>query len=148
MSIYRDNERLVIELGRALRKGEYKCKVHFLKLNDVVKDDFEKLPVLCEWIFRNGADVGSTKREIIAHLSTVDPKFHSLTMETCRLRKNGYRAPCEIYTDDMKFDDDIRLSESFEVTFLNHIESMFNSRYFVVNEYKFIRPHRIKFNLG
>lgn len=102
-------------MGRALRKGEFKCKVHFLKLSDAAKDDFDKLPVLCEWIFRNGADVGSTKREMIAHLATVDAKFQSLTMDTCRLRKNGCRSPSDIYTDDLKFDDDIRLSESFEV---------------------------------
>lgn len=102
-------------MGRALRKGEFKCKVYHLKLSDSSKDDFEKLPVLCEWIFRNGADVGQTKREIIAHLATVDPKFQNMTYDTCRLRKNGCRFPSDIYTDDKKFDDDIRLSESFEV---------------------------------
>lgn len=106
-------------MGRALRKGEYKCKIHYLKLEDAASDDFDKMPVVCDWILRNGAEVGQTKREIIAHLSTIEPKFN-ITYETCRLRKKSYRAPLDIYTDNQQFgDDDIRLSDNFEVRLIN-----------------------------
>lgn len=72
------------------------------------------MPVVCDWILRNGAEVGQTKREIIAHLKTVDSKY-SLTYENCRLRKKSYRAPLDIYTDNQQFGDDIRLTDNFEV---------------------------------
>ena len=32
----------------------------------------EKLPFLCDYILRNGAEVGQTKREILAHIGSVD----------------------------------------------------------------------------
>ncbi|KAJ6641819.1 Ubiquitin carboxyl-terminal hydrolase 47 [Pseudolycoriella hygida] len=111
LCIFSDNERLVIELGRALRKGEYKCKISYLKLSEV-KDDMEQLSFMCDWILRNGANVGQTKREIVAHLSTLG---HDIPYDKCRLRHQNRRLPMEIYLDDQKFGDDIRLSENAEV---------------------------------
>lgn len=103
----------MIELGRALRKGEYKCKISYLKLSQI-KDDMEQLTFMCDWILRNGANVGQTKREVIAHLATLG---HDIQYENCRLRHQNRRLPMEIYLDDQKFGDDIRLSENLEVSF-------------------------------
>lgn len=41
-SIRRDGERLQIELGRALQKGEYKCKILYLNLKEVSSTVFFK----------------------------------------------------------------------------------------------------------
>lgn len=110
---FRDNESLIIELGRALRIGEYKSKVYLLILSEV-SDDLEKMPLKCDWILRQGANVGQTKREIIAHLATLDNTF-DITYEQCRLRKKYCKRPMDIYNDSDKFGDDIHLSDHFEV---------------------------------
>lgn len=113
--ICREGERLVIELGRALRKGEYKCKVFFMRLADCIAPDFKHLQPVCDYILCTGADVGSTKRAIIAQLASTDPKYSTLTYESCRLRMKSYRTPMDVYTDELKFGDDISISNSFEV---------------------------------
>lgn len=74
----------------------------------------EKMPLKCDWILRHGANVGQTKREIIAHLATLDHTF-DIAYEQCRLRKKFNKRPMEIYNDSDKFGDDIRLSEHVEV---------------------------------
>jgi ubiquitin carboxyl-terminal hydrolase 47 len=116
----RDGERLQIELGRALRDGEYKCKLYFLKLSEI-NDEMEKMPYLCETILRYGAEVGQTKREILAHIATLDPKYN-IPYDKCRLRRKSYKNPSKIFLDDQKFGDDIMLTTSYEVSvfsFLN-----------------------------
>lgn len=99
-------------MGRALRKGEYKCKVYFLKLSEI-NDETEGLPFGCEWILRNGAEVGQTKRDIIAHLASLGK--YDLKYDMCRLRRKLGRLPMDVYTDEQKFGDDVRLNENMEV---------------------------------
>lgn len=112
-----EGERLVIELGRALRLGEYKCKVYFMRLADCAARDFERLLPVCDYILCNGADVASTKRAIIAQLASLgDPKYAALAYESCRLRRKSGRSPLDVYTDEQKFGDDITMSSSFEVS--------------------------------
>lgn len=108
---FKDAERVSIELGRALRKDEFKCKLYHLNLSEIT-DDTEKIPFVCEYILRNGAEVGQTKREILAHLVQVDKKFERLTYERTRLRKKNWKCPTKIYFDDQKFGDDILLSST------------------------------------
>lgn len=79
-----------------------------------VNDDFDKMPVKCNWILQTGANVGQTKREIISQMATQDLSFN-VSYEHCRLRKKIGKYPTEIYNDNDKFGDDIRLSENFEV---------------------------------
>lgn len=111
--LFRDNERIAIELGRVLGKGEFKLKIFYLNLTEVV-DDTDKIPYICEWIFRSGADVGQTKREILEHISTLDPKY-KIPYEKCRLRKKTCKNPGKIFLDDQKFEDDIPLTNHSEV---------------------------------
>lgn len=109
-SFYRDGERLSIELGRALKKGESKCKVYFLKLSEVT-DETEKFPFLCEWIIKTGANVGQVKQEILTHIATLDPKYE-ISYEKCRLRKKNWKNPSKVYLDDQTFGDDVSLSNN------------------------------------
>lgn len=111
----RDGERLVIELGRTLRKGEYKYKVFHMKLADVSLPGFEQLPQVCEFIVCSGADVGQIKRAIIAHLATIDAKY-DIAFDACRLRLKRYRTPSDIFTDDQRFGEGIEMTENLEVS--------------------------------
>lgn len=110
----RDGERLTIELGRALRNGEYKCKVHYLKLSENI-DEMEKMPFLCDWILCNGASIGKTKREILAHISTIEPKYE-IAYERCRLRKLNLRSPGKVYVDDQRFSEYDGLTSDMQVS--------------------------------
>lgn len=101
---FKDEERLVIELGRALRKGEFKVKLYYLKVEEVT--DLEKLPFICDYILQDFAEIGQTKREIIAHIRTLDEKYANLTFERTRLRKKSWKSPAQIFLNDQKFGDD------------------------------------------
>lgn len=111
--MFSDGERLTIELGRALRSGEYKCKVYFLKLSDVSETN-EALTFLCDWILCNGVTVEKTKREILAQIANSDPQY-DIPIERCRLRKKSANAPGKIYLDEHVFGDDIALLSNYEV---------------------------------
>lgn len=112
---FKDEERLVIELGRALRKGEFKVKLYYLSVAEM--SDIEKLPFVCDYILRDSAEVGQTKREIIAHIRGLDEKYANLTYERTRLRKKSWKSPAQIYMDDQKFGDDyiIKVSASPDI---------------------------------
>jgi ubiquitin carboxyl-terminal hydrolase 47 len=114
-SAFKDEERLVIELGRALRKGEFKVKLYYLNVTELT--DLEKLPFVCDYILRESAEVGQTKREIIAHIRGLDNKYAHLTYERTRLRKKSWKSPAQIYMDDQKFGDDyiIKVSASPDI---------------------------------
>lgn len=108
---FRDSEQLVIELGRALRKDEHKCKLYFLNLSEI-NEETDQIPFICEYILRNGAEVGQTKREILAHITSVDERYTKLTFDSCRLRKKSWKNPSKIYFDEQKFGDDIMITAS------------------------------------
>jgi ubiquitin carboxyl-terminal hydrolase 47 len=107
---FKDEERLVIELGRALRKGEFKVKLYYLNVAEMT--DIEKLPFICDYILRESAEVGQTKREILAHIRGLDAKYEKLSFENTRLRKKSWKSPAQIFMDDQKFGDDIIITVS------------------------------------
>lgn len=113
LNAFKDGERLVIELGRILGKGEFKCKVYYLNLNDIT-DDTDKIPFLCDWIFKSGSNVGETKKNIVEHMTTFDAKYN-IPLDKCRLRKKNFKNPAKIFLDNQKFHDDIILTQSLEV---------------------------------
>lgn len=112
---FKDEERLVIELGRALRKGEFKVKLYYLNLTEMT--DIQELPFVCDYILQDSAEVGQTKREIIAHMRGLDEKYANITFERTRLRKKSWKSPAQIYMDDQKFGDDyiIKVSASPDI---------------------------------
>lgn len=111
---YSDGERLTIELGRALRSGEHKCKVYYMKLYEINDTSSEPFTFLCDWILCNGASVGKTKREILAQIASTDPQYN-IPYERCRLRKKSVNAPTKIFLDDQVFGDDVILLSNYEV---------------------------------
>lgn len=100
-------------MGRALRPGEYRCKVLYLKLSEVNEDSVDTLKFLFEWIVQYGALIGDVKRGIIAHLSTIGGQ--RIPFENCRLRRKNIKAPATVYVDEQKFGDDFTLTSHTEV---------------------------------
>lgn len=84
-----------------------------MKLSEIT-DDTDKIVYLCDWILCNGASVGKIKREILAHIATMDPKYN-IALDCCRLRKKNGRSPTKIFYDDQKFGEDIILLSNCEV---------------------------------
>lgn len=84
-------------------------------MNDVV-DDVDKLPFLCNWIVRNGQQVGQIKRDILAHLATSDSKYNNLAYERCRLRKKGWKNISKVHTDEQKIGEDVALTNNSDVS--------------------------------
>lgn len=122
LNAYNDGDRLSIELGRVLRKGEYKINLYYFNVNDVV-DDVDKLPFLCNWIVRNGQQVGQIKRDILAHLATSDSKYNNLTYERCRLRKKCWKSISKVYTDEQKIGEDVALTNTSDMI-LQEVEDL------------------------
>ncbi|XP_058457623.1 ubiquitin carboxyl-terminal hydrolase 47 [Malaya genurostris] len=109
-----DGDRFSIELGRVLRKGEYKVSVYYFNVNDLV-DDTEKLPFMCNWIVRDRQLVGEVKCDILAHLAAQDEKYRSLSPNRCRLRRKGWKSISKVYTDNYIIGDDVRLTSNSDM---------------------------------
>nr|CAD7439732.1 unnamed protein product [Timema bartmani] len=79
LSTFRDDEKLTVRLGRALRKGEHRGKVYQLLLNA------KELVII-----------------IVISPYSVSTK---LALEWCRLRKKSWKNPGKVYLDSQKFED-------------------------------------------
>lgn len=110
---YSEGERLTIELGRALREGEHKCKVYHMKLSEI-NDSSEPLTFLCDWILCSGATVEKTKRELLAQIASNEQRIE-IPYNRCRLRRKCGSAPGKIFFDNQVFGDDIVLISNYEV---------------------------------
>lgn len=122
LNAYNDGDRLTIELGRVLRKGEYKINLHYFNVNDIV-DDLDKLPFLCNWIVRNGQEVGQIKRDVLAHLAASDSKYNHLTYDRCRLRKKCWKSISKVYTDEQKVGEEVAITNSSDMI-LQEVEDL------------------------
>ncbi|KAJ9585896.1 hypothetical protein L9F63_020459 [Diploptera punctata] len=108
LSSYRDDEKLIIKLGRALRKGEHRGKVYQLLPNSP-----EPIKFLCDWILGKGMTVGEAKKEI---LEEIKRKYVStIGVSQCRLRKKSWKNPTKVCLDDERFDVDVSLFPNWEM---------------------------------
>jgi ubiquitin carboxyl-terminal hydrolase 47 len=105
---YRDDEKLTIRLGRALKRGEQRGKVYQLLPNTSEPTKF-----LCDWILGKGMTVGEVKKDLLEEIKrrySIDIPF-----ERCRLRKKNWKNPAKVYLDDQQFDLDITLYQNWEM---------------------------------
>lgn len=110
---FKDGDRWVIELGRVLRKGEYKINLYYFNINDIDDDDTVKLPFMCNWIVRNGQTVGQIKRDILAHFATFYNQYNELSFDHCRLRSKPLKSNIsKVYTDDQKIGEEVQLTRN------------------------------------
>lgn len=115
LNAHNDGDRFTIELGRVLRKGEYKISLYYLNV-DQMTDESDKLPFLCTWIVRNGQLVGAVKRDILAHLATLANHKGAPPFDRCRLRKKCWKSISKVYTDDMHIGDEtVKLASSSDL---------------------------------
>ncbi|CAH1998952.1 unnamed protein product [Acanthoscelides obtectus] len=92
----KDGERLIVKLGRVLRKDEIKCSVYYLKPDCMDMNNF-----LFEHIIAKGQPVHQVKKEILFAAK----KQHMLDIpyNKCRLREKSWKRPRKIFLDDQKF---------------------------------------------
>nr|XP_022915816.1 ubiquitin carboxyl-terminal hydrolase 47 [Onthophagus taurus]XP_022915817.1 ubiquitin carboxyl-terminal hydrolase 47 [Onthophagus taurus]XP_022915818.1 ubiquitin carboxyl-terminal hydrolase 47 [Onthophagus taurus] len=108
LNLMKDGERLIVKLGRVLRKNEMSGKVFLL-----TPDGVEPFTFLFECIVAKGQSVLSVKKDILLQAK----KQHMLDLppNKCRIRRKEWKTPSKIYLDDQKFVDDITISTKFEI---------------------------------
>lgn len=110
LSSTKDGERLIIKLGRVLRKDEFTGKIYNLTPN---RENGELFTFLFEHIIAKGQTVGQIKKEIIIQAK----KQHMLDIpySKSRLRKKSWKSPSKVFLDDQKFVDDITTANNIEI---------------------------------
>jgi len=89
-----ETTQIVVRLGRALRPGEVRGKIHQLCLND----PHERSKFLFEWVLTPDVQIGHIKRDILAEMKS---RFAiDIPYEKCILRKKIWRTPSTVYGDD------------------------------------------------
>lgn len=107
LRLLKEGERIVVKLGRVLRKDEYNTKIYHLKL------DNEPNNFLFDHIIAKGQVVSAVKKEILIQMK----KQHMLDVpyNKCRLRDKSWKKPRKVYLDHQKFGDDIILTSNMEI---------------------------------
>lgn len=106
----KDGERLIVKLGRVLRKDEFVGKIYHLTPDN---ENGEPFTFLFDHIIAKGQTVGQVKREIIFQAK----KQHMLDIpySKSRLRKKSWKNPAKVYLDDQRFVDDISITNNIEI---------------------------------
>lgn len=104
----KDGDRLIIKLGRVLRKDEFSGKVYHL-----TPENSELFTFLFEWIIAKGQTVGQVKKEIL--FAAKKQHMLDIAYNKSRLRLKNWKNPCKIYLDEQKFGDDIPISNNWEI---------------------------------
>ncbi|KAG1675916.1 Ubiquitin carboxyl-terminal hydrolase 47 [Nymphon striatum] len=120
---YGEDCKLVIKLGRALKKGEHKVKIF-----QFLPNDSEPIKYLMDWIFYNGMTVLEAKKQLIPELKE---NFNiDVPISRYRLRKKSWKNPSTIFLDTLKFDHDISIYSNWEifVEILSEDEQFNNSK--------------------
>uniref|UniRef100_A0A182WLG6 Ubiquitin carboxyl-terminal hydrolase 47 n=1 Tax=Anopheles minimus TaxID=112268 RepID=A0A182WLG6_9DIPT len=123
---YKDDDRLALELGRVLRKGEYKLNVSYVNVNDMT-EEMDNTVFLCSTIVKNGDLVGQIKADILANLSNTigeaAKKYAHLHSNNCRLRRKGIKYLSAVYKDDERIGRDISMPSNVDV-FLQEVDDL------------------------
>lgn len=103
----KDGDKLLVKLGRVLRKDEYLLKVYHF-----VPDNNEPFKYLFEWVVAKNQTVGQVKKEILIQAKI--QHMLDIPYSKCRLRRKNRKDPSTIFMDDEKFVD-LCMLEKFEV---------------------------------
>ncbi|ELT97116.1 hypothetical protein CAPTEDRAFT_213864 [Capitella teleta] len=110
LNSYSDDCRLVVRLGRALKKGEHRIKIHQLAVNSEEPSKF-----MCEVIIARGMSVLEAKVAIAAELRQQCQL--EVPIDRMRLRKKAWKNPGTIFKDTQLFEEDITIMSSSEIFF-------------------------------
>ena len=129
--MYRDGDSLNIELGRVLKKGEFRCKIYYLKLSEV-NEDAEQLDMLFEWVIKTGDNVAEIKKAMVKKYAlNANLDINNIDMNKFRIRKKNTKNPGKIYLDDQFFGDDIALTAYSEVSYLQIQQCIYKTLLFL-----------------
>lgn len=108
LSLARDGDRVIVKLGRVLKKDEYSVKVYHL-----TPENSNPFTLLFDWVIAKGQTVGQVKRDILRAAK----KQHMLDIHfsKSRLRDKNWKHPGKIYLDDQKFGEEISLESNCEI---------------------------------
>uniref|UniRef100_A0A646QG70 Ubiquitin carboxyl-terminal hydrolase 47 n=1 Tax=Hemiscolopendra marginata TaxID=943146 RepID=A0A646QG70_9MYRI len=104
---FSDDTKVIIRLGRVLRKGEYSVKIFQLQINEP-----EPAKFLMDWILSKGMTVLDAKKELLPELAAKCGL--EIPLSRCRLRRKSWRTPGPILHDNKRFDDDIPMYVNWE----------------------------------
>uniref|UniRef100_A0A182YEJ4 Ubiquitin carboxyl-terminal hydrolase 47 n=1 Tax=Anopheles stephensi TaxID=30069 RepID=A0A182YEJ4_ANOST len=123
---YKDDDRLSLELGRVLRKGEYKLNVSYVNVNEMT-EEMDNTAFLCTTIVKNGDLIGQIKADILASLPATlgeaAKKYAHLHSNNCRLRRKGIKYLSTVYKDDERIGKEITMLSSVDV-FLQEVDDL------------------------
>ncbi|XP_065160400.1 ubiquitin carboxyl-terminal hydrolase 47 [Atheta coriaria] len=94
----KDDDRLIVKLGRVLKENEVAFKVYHLQLEHPDSVNF-----LFEWVVSNDQTVAAAKKEIL--LQAKKQHMIDIPFNSCRLRKRYHDVPVRILLDDEKIGD-------------------------------------------
>ncbi|XP_014297960.1 ubiquitin carboxyl-terminal hydrolase 47 isoform X1 [Microplitis demolitor] len=130
---FEDGETLTIQLGRALKEGEFKVKLYYLWVGYMARA-MEYYSV-GEWIVSREATVAQTKKEIIEELRA---NHHiDILFERCRLRKKFSMTPSKVLFDHQKFKDIELFNQELIVQELPDKEMVTDPNQILVTAFKF-----------
>ncbi|XP_071791463.1 ubiquitin carboxyl-terminal hydrolase 47-like [Asterias amurensis] len=105
---YSEDSKVIIKLGRALKKGEYRVKIYQLTANSP-----EPCKYLFDCVFAKGMSVIQSKTELIPELR--EKCGLEIPLKRLRLRKKAWKNPGAIYIDSQLYEDDIPIFTNWEV---------------------------------
>lgn len=108
LSTMKDSDKLLVKLGRVLKKNEMSGRIFQLK-----PDSTEPFAYLFDYIIAKGQTVASAKKDIL--LQAKKQHMIDIPYSKCRLRKKNWKNPAKIYLDCQKFSDDIQITNKFEM---------------------------------
>ncbi|KAI4470735.1 ubiquitin carboxyl-terminal hydrolase [Holotrichia oblita] len=108
LNTMKDGDKLLIKLGRVLKKNEMSGKIYHLK-----PDSTEPFTYLFDYIIAKGQTVASVKKDIL--LQAKKQHMIDIPYNKCRLRKKNWKNPSKIYLDYQKFSEDIPITNKFEM---------------------------------
>lgn len=108
LNTMKDGDKLLVKLGRVLKKNEMSGKVFQLKT-----DSTEPFTYLFDYIITKGQTVASAKEDIL--LQAKKQHMIDIPYNKCRLRRKNSKNPSKIYLDYQKFSEDIPITNKFEM---------------------------------
>uniref|UniRef100_UPI00358FDFB7 ubiquitin carboxyl-terminal hydrolase 47 isoform X2 n=1 Tax=Myxine glutinosa TaxID=7769 RepID=UPI00358FDFB7 len=108
LSSFSDDNRVIIRLGRALKKGEYMVKVFQLQLGEA-----EPCKYLLDTVFAKSMTVRQSKQELV-HLLRERCDM-DVSIDRLRLRKKTWKNPGTIFLDSQAYEDNIPIFSNWEV---------------------------------
>ncbi|XP_022105952.1 ubiquitin carboxyl-terminal hydrolase 47-like isoform X2 [Acanthaster planci] len=105
---YSEDSRVVVKLGRALKKGEYRVKIYQLDANSP-----EPCKYLFDWVFAKGMSVLQSKTELLPELKA--KCLIDVAQDRLRLRKKAWKNPGTIYANSQLYEEDIPIFTNWEV---------------------------------